>query len=223
MTLATMRYATEIEYPEGDGEPMAESDHQLFSMLYVIACLQHHFANNPNIYVSGNILFYYEKGNPEAVVAPDVLVVLGVPKRKRSSFKLWEEDKGPDLVIEITSKTTYTKDQGPKKGTYAFLGIREYFQYDPTQDYLVPPLQGLRLVGGNYLPIPAVTQPDGTFSVHSNILGLDLRLENGEIRLYNPDTEEKLLSYAEMDRARQTAETRIAELLAELAALKGGA
>ena len=34
-------------------------------------------------------------------------------------------------------------------------GYRSIFQYDPTRDYLEPSLQGLRLVGNAYQPIPA--------------------------------------------------------------------
>jgi Uma2 family endonuclease len=62
-------------------------------------------------------------------------------------------------VLEIISKNTRSKDQGAKKGIYAFLGVREYFQYDPTGDYLTPQLQGLRLVDGNYLPFANHTLP----------------------------------------------------------------
>ena len=43
-----------------------------------------------------------------------------------------------------------------RRNPYAFWGVEEYFQYDPTGDYLNPQLQGLRLIEGNYFPIPPV-------------------------------------------------------------------
>jgi len=152
------------------------------------------------------MFIYYEEGNPEAVVAPDVFVVLGTTKRDRMSYILWEEPKGPDFVLEITSRSTRTKDQGPKRGIYAFLGVREYFQYDPTHDYLVPALQGTRLVAGSYQALPPTTLPDGTLVLHSDVLGLDVRLEEGTLHFYDPVTGQKLLSHAEIEQALRVAE-----------------
>ena len=40
------------------------------------------------------------------------------------------------------------EDQGRKRELYRSLGVREYWQYDPTRDYLEPPLQGLELRAG---------------------------------------------------------------------------
>ncbi len=61
------------------------------------------------------------------------------------------------MVIEITSKSTKREDKTTKKELYRdVLKVAEYFQFDPTEDYLKPPLQGFRLVEGEYLPI----QPD---------------------------------------------------------------
>ncbi|HEY7710649.1 MAG TPA: Uma2 family endonuclease, partial [Candidatus Entotheonella sp.] len=129
------------------------------------------------MYVSGNRFIYYEPGNPRAVVAPDVFVVIGADQHDRSSYFLWQEPKAPDFVMEITSRSTRSEDQGPKRGTYAFLGVQEYWQYDPTGDYLEPPLQGFRLVGRNYEPIPEPARSDGGLTFHSAALNLALHLE----------------------------------------------
>ena len=91
--------------------------------------------------------------------------------------------------------------------------MHEYFQYDPTGDYLNPQLQGLRLVEGNYLPIVVKTLPDGTESLLSEVLGLELRWESGELRFYTPATGQKLLSHEEEAAARLVAEQ--AKLVAE--------
>lgn len=145
-------------------------------------------------------------------------MVFGVEKCQRRSYKTWENgNKAPDFVLEITSMSTRSQDQGAKKGIYAFLGVREYFQYDPTGDYLDPQLQGLHLVEGNYFPMPQTSLPDGTSSVSSEVLGLDLRvLPDGKLRFYNPTTGEFLLTHEEAEAARREAQERAQRLAAKL-------
>ncbi|MCF2148453.1 Uma2 family endonuclease [Desmonostoc muscorum LEGE 12446] len=208
---------TPIEYPDEDGKPMAEGDIQCSYLIYARSALRIYFRNLPNVYVAGNLFIYYEKGNPESVVAPDVFVVFGVENRDRGSYKTWEEnDKTPDFVLEITSKTTRSKDQGAKKGIYAFLGVREYFQYDPTGDYLNPQLQGLRLVEDNYFPVPTNSLSNDTVSLPSEVLGLELRLQEGKLRFYNPATDQILLTHEEEVAVRQAAEEKAQRLAAKL-------
>jgi Uma2 family endonuclease len=221
---------------------MAESDFQRKPLTYAVDALGLYFQDRPDVYVSGNLFIYYEEGNPKAVVAPDVFVVFGAPRHDRSTYRLWNEPKAPDFVLEITSRSTRSEDQGPKRGTYAFLGVREYVQYDPTQDYLRPPLQGFRLVGENYEPLPHTVLPDGTVVLPSEVLGLELRLRNGALRFFDPTTSRYLPSYQEAEQARrvaeqarqaaesrarqeaiarETAEARLAELEARLRELQG--
>jgi Uma2 family endonuclease len=206
MALSVSHPTQRIYYPSSDGQPVAESDFQLRPLLYAVTTLQTYFEDRADVYVAGNMFIYYEEGNPEAVVAPDVFVVLGTAKHDRASYMLWQEPKGPDFVLEITSRSTRTRDQGPKRGTYAFLGVREYFQYDPTHDYLVPALQGTRLVAGTYQAILPTTLSDSTLVLHSDVLGLDVRLEDDTLRFYEPGTGQKLLSHAEIVQAYQAAE-----------------
>ena len=138
-----------VEYPSSDGRPMAESDHQRTPLTCAVDRLRRHFRHRRDVYVSGNLLIYYEEGNPSAVVAPDVFVVIGAANADRSSYLLWNEPKGPDFVLEITSRTTHREDQGKKRRLYRALGVQEYWQYDPTSDYLNPALQGRSWSRGN--------------------------------------------------------------------------
>ena len=135
--------AAAIDYPSSDGKPMAESDSQRKPLTYAVECLGHYFRNAPEVYVSGNLLIYYEEGT-RARVAPDVFVVFGARNRKeeRASYRLWEEAKAPDFVLEITSPATWRDDRDRKRELYRRLGVGEYWQYDPTRNYLRPPLQG---------------------------------------------------------------------------------
>jgi len=193
----------EIEYPDGDGLPMAESDQTREFLIYCVEALDDYFRDRPDVYVSGNSFIYYQQGVPAAVIAPDVYVVFGVEKKQRRSYKVWEENGNtPSFVMEITSKTTQAKDEAEKPEKYAQLGVLEYFQYDPTGDYLHPPLKGSQLVNDRYQPIASTAA--GSF--YSAVLGLELRLLDGVLRFFNPQTGKKLLSFREMEQARQAAE-----------------
>ena len=132
----------EVDYPSSDGEPAAESSFQLIPLFYAFDALRRRYADRKDVFVAADLLIYYREGSP-AAVAPDVFVVFGAANHLRHSYQLWKEPKGPDLVLEITSESTRDKDQGPKREIYRQLGVREYWQYDPTGDYLKPPLQGL--------------------------------------------------------------------------------
>lgn len=195
-----------IVYPDTDGRPVAESDFQREPLLYAVSALRHWYRAREDVYVSGNILLYYEEGNPKAAVAPDVLVVLGAPKHDRRTYKLWQEPKAPDFVLEVTSRSTVSEDQGVKRGLYAYLGVSEYWQYDPTGDYLKPPLAGFRLVERNYWPMPIRAEPDGTLMGHSEVLGLALEVRAGRFHLVDPATDMPLPTYEESEQARLAAE-----------------
>jgi Uma2 family endonuclease len=203
MNLINQPLDFEIEYPDSDGLPMAESDQTREFLIYCVEALDEYFRDRSDVYVSGNSFIYYRQGVPDAVISPDVFVVFGVEKKKRRSYKVWEEGGiTPRFVMEITSKTTQEKDEQEKPDKYAQLEVQEYFQYDPTGDYLNPPLKGSVLVKGQYQAIAPAA--DGTF--YSQILGLELRLLDGDLRFFVPQTGEKLLSFQEMDQARRDAE-----------------
>ena len=209
--------AAAIEYPSSDGKPMTEGDAQLFPMIYAVERLRLYFHRDPDVYVSANLLIYYEEGNPKRRVAPDVFVVLGVPDRMRDNYLLWEEPKAPDFVLEITGPKKWRRDQGPKRRLYQRLGVREYWQYDPTGDYLEPALQGLKLVAGRYEVLPVRKFEDGTLAGWSAVLGLELRLVARGMRFFEPHTGEELLDYSEVqDKLKADEEKRkAAEALAE--------
>jgi Uma2 family endonuclease len=171
-----------IEYPESDGKPVGETDVHRREILHTIETLERHFRDAPDIYVSGNLMFYYEEGNPSAVVSPDVFVVKGVRKGLRRTYKLWDEGVAPCVVIEMTSRSTRLEDKGNKRALYALLGVREYFLFDPLGEYLKPPLQGFTLVDGEYAPLPF--ESDG--GIISRELGLKLYRDETVLRLFDP-------------------------------------
>jgi Uma2 family endonuclease len=202
----------EIEYPESDGKPMAETDVHLEQMVDgLLHPLKELYAPNPNVYVTGNINLYYSKGNPKLVVAPDVFVVFGIPKKQRRTYKLWVEGKPPDVVFELTSKATRRQDLNEKRYLYEELGVQEYFLFDPMREYLEPPLRGFRLEGGFYAPLVPEPFGEGEWQLESQVLGLQLRTDGQMLRLFNPATGRYLLTRPEEAQARRQAEQRAAE------------
>ena len=204
-----------VEYPSSDGKPLAENDAQLAAILYGISVLRTRYAGRGDVYVSGDLLIYYEEGNPRVSVAPDVFVVFGVEDRMRMSYKVWEEGKGPDFVLEVASPGTWREDVGPKREVYARLGVREYWLYDPLGEHLSSALQGYRQVGGGYERQPLLESMDGTLALYSETLGLELRAKGGEMRFRDPETGLDFLGHREEHAraerevvARQTAEAR---------------
>jgi len=208
--MATEITTKNIMYEESDGQPMAETDVHRNEGIYHIKALEDRYRNDPNVYVSGNIFVYYEEGEPYERCAPDVLVVFGVAQRERRTYKIWEEGKGPDVVIEITSKKTRYQDLNWKRELYKRLGVKEYYLYDPTADYLPRPIIAYRLEGGDYKEVA----PAGEVW-QSPLLGLELRLEQGRLRFYDAQSGERLLTPEERAEAQRRAEA--AQVQAEVA------
>ncbi|MBI4515813.1 MAG: Uma2 family endonuclease [Deltaproteobacteria bacterium] len=177
-----------IEYPERDGKPVGETDFHIAVIFYLRQALALHLRDQPNMYVAANMFLYYEEGNPQAVVCPDVFVVRGVPKRKRRTFKTWEEGAGPCVVIEVTSLSSRIEDLGNKRALYEMLGVREYFLYDPMGEYLRPALRGFRRVGEQFREL----KPAANGALRSLELALILRAEGDSLRLIDSVTGEKL-------------------------------
>ena len=200
------RTVTAVDYPSSDGKPVAESDFQLTVLTYAREALRSHFRTREDVYVAANLLIYHREGDVEARVAPDVFMVVGASNHERMSYLLWQEPKAPDWVLEITSRSTRHEDQGRKRELYRRLGVSEYWQYDPTGDYLRPVLQGLELVAGEYEALPSRERGDGTLAMASAVLGLELRVTDRGLRFHDPETGRDLLTHAEERASRQQAE-----------------
>ena len=207
-------------YPVEDDQPMSETFKHRKVSADSVAVLEIRHIDRADACVGGNNFLYYEEGNPKAVVSPDVFVAYGVPKETdREVWKLWVEGKAPDFILEVTSKSTRKDDEGKKKDIYERIGVTEYWQFDPTGDYLDPILKGRALgADGRYREF-ALERRDGGLCRFSAVLGLDLRLEDGRLRFFDPERSEYLLTpeeqqqaLQERDSALEAAEARIREL-----------
>lgn len=216
-TMTLPRIAHQIEYPESDGEPMAETDLHRREMNSLIESLAAHYHDTTDVYVAGNLFVYYEEGDPTARFAPDVFVVFGVPKHDRRTYRLWEESHAPAFVLEVTSRKTRLEDIGNKKALCAELGVAEYFLFDPANEYLRPQLQGFRLDQGNYQPLA----PDVEGALFSEVLGLRLKVDGRQLRLIEPATGRRLLRPDEAMQAHRAAQAELERLRAELDTLRG--
>ena len=233
--------ASVVHYPESDGNPMGETDLHRDEMVRHIELLRHYYRGQ-KVYVSGDLLVYYEQGNPKKFVVPDAFVVKGLAPKKRRIFRIWVERKTPDVIIETTSRKTRQVDLKTKPELYARLGVKEYFLFDPDREYLDPPLLGYRLAGETYQPIPL--EEDG--SLISEQLGLRLNDDSGRLMFVRLDNGHRLLTAEERAQheararraeaearraeaearraeaaARQAAEAEVARLREELACLRG--
>jgi Uma2 family endonuclease len=214
--------------PESDGKPIAETDLHRLLMIYLLIALEEYFRKDPLVYVSGNIFVYYrDESKLRKSICPDIFVVRGAKKKDRRVYNLDVERKAPEVVIELVSSQTKTEDLGNKRVINASLGVKEYFLFDPYSTALRPALRGFRLTNGAYMPMV------GTRLLRK-VLGLELRLEEGKLRLYDPKVGEYLRTHEESEterrrlgkrvaqelRARQKAQAKLAAAEAKVAALE---
>ena len=209
MAEALLHDADPVEYPDWDGKPVETLQHYLAAH-YVVGVFQMHFGADAH-YGANNGL-YYERGNPDAVLVPDVYCATHAPRHIAPSYKVWEEGGPPNFVLELASRSTVPRDVKEKRRIYAAMGVADYFLFDPVGGLLDPVLQGLRLAGRGYRRIRAARLADGGLSVPSEELGLELRAWGGArppvLRLYDPTTGKVLLPLDEELRRATIAQRR---------------
>ena len=207
----------EEEYPCSDGTVLMETEPHANSIVAMRNQLQWHFETRPDVYVTGSMAVYWRRGDPRAVVAPDVFVALGVPKTTRNSYRVWDEGGVvPAFVVEVASASTSGRDATGKRATYEEMGVAEYWRFDPLGKRVRQGLEGWRLAGACYKRVRAAGEA-GWY--RSEVLGLELRAEGWLLRFRDPVSGRDLLTHAEAGRALQEAERRAdAEAAARLQA-----
>ncbi len=168
---------TQDDLPCDDGVPMETLRHQ-FQMDLLIDVMDLWLAARGDGFAGGNMFLYYslEQTRHNTFVGPDFFVALDVPRGERKSWVVWEQGKGPDLVVELLSASTGQYDKTLKKTLYARqVRVPEYYWYDPfnPEDFA-----GFTLHGSNYQPLAI----DAKGRIHSPILNLDLGRRPGTFR-----------------------------------------
>jgi Uma2 family endonuclease len=170
---------TTINYPESDGKPMADNTKQFHWITVIKQNLDWLFAQDPQVFIAGDLFWYPVEGRPNIVTAPDVLVVFGRPKGDRGSYKQWEENNiAPQVVFEILSPSNSKTEMEKKLIFYDRYGVEEYYIYDPDYQQLEGWLRG----DNNSLEnIPTI------FNWVSPRLGIRFEQSEQELKLYRPD------------------------------------
>jgi Uma2 family endonuclease len=183
-----------VYYPCSDGKPMGETDVHIITLRLLLDALDDVFVDRADAYVSGHVNWYWEKGNPARRQAPRAMVVFGVEKEPRRSFRSWNEGGAvPAVCFEIASARTWRKYLGPVRDDYEAAGVREYFVFDPTREYLEAPIVGFQLRGRHYHPV----RTDEAGAMLSREQRLVLVPEGLMLRLVRLDTAELVLTREE--------------------------
>jgi Uma2 family endonuclease len=166
---------TEVSFPDSDGKPMAENTEQFQWIVLIKENLEILFADEPHVFVAGDLLWYPIQSRLISPVAPDAMVAFGRPKGRRGSYKQWEEENiAPQVVFEILSPCNHDEEMARKLEFYDTYGVEEYYQYDPDKD----DLKGWRREGSR---LDVISKMEGWVSPR---LGIRFEQASGTLRLY---------------------------------------
>lgn len=163
--------------PGEDTIPMIEPHAE--AACYSRDALAHHFrmAAGRAAHVGFDLPVLFRLEDEHGVVhagrlSPDVLVALGVEHWEGRREYDADALGAPAFVLEVLSKSTWRRDADAKLKTYAAIGVRECFLFDPIGEFPVPVLQGFALTKTQVRPLPLETLANGTEGVRSRMLGL---------------------------------------------------
>jgi len=195
-TIVEPRADADINYPESDGQPVAENTLQFQWITMIEGGLEALFVNDPNVFVAGDLLWYPVEGDPTISAAPDAMVVFGRPKGFRGSYLQWRENNiAPQVVFEVISPGNRPQELLHKNHFYQQYGVEEYYAYNPHNGEL----SGWHRVEGGWEVIPRLA------GWTSPRLGVRFEFENGELAIYRPDGR-RFTTFAETTRQLQVAE-----------------
>ena len=130
-------YPIEVVYPESDGKPMADNTRQFTYIVTLQGGIAALFADRPDVFVAGDLLWYPVEGNNQIRAAPDAMVVFGRPPGDRGSYQQWKEGGlAPQVVFEVLSPGNTVAEMTRKFRFYERYGVEEYYVYDPDRGSL---------------------------------------------------------------------------------------
>ena len=229
------------EYPDWsdlpDPEPPEDGMLQYPTIRIIDPLIAAHFAHRPDVLVARDGFLCWDRRDRNARLAPDWIIAFGVDaaaRMKDNGYLIWEAGKPPDIVIEVASPNTASRDLGIKRDMYAEIAVPEYWRLDPTGgDLYGEPLVGEYLVDGEYRRFDLYRDDAGRILSHSPAMNLDIYWDGEDFGIYDPATGQYLRGLLaerqetarerqrrkEAERARDAAETRaIQERAARLAA-----
>ncbi len=201
----------EIYYPSTVEDYMPENNIHFVLIANLAVMLQAFLQRARGNYVFGDIMFYYEEGNPRKFIAPDLMVCLNKEKEPSTGvYKLWEEGHVPQVVVEIASESTWLKDVSTKLAIYQKLGVKEYYVFDIERAFLPQALLAYHLIEGELVKVEVIDK-----RILSESLGLEF-VDTGEtLRFFNPETNEFLMTTEEIQAENEKLKAELARLKAE--------
>ncbi|HEY9906730.1 MAG TPA: Uma2 family endonuclease [Thermosynechococcaceae cyanobacterium] len=179
---------SEVIYRDCDGVPMANNTIQYGWIVMIQQNLNWLFADNPNVFVAGDLFWYPVEGRNTIAVAPDVLVAIGRPKGDRLFYKQWEEDNiPPQVIFEVLSPSSTRQEMDEKLLFFDRYGVEEYYIYDSDANQLWGWLRGEE----------GLAAIDSMQNWVSPQLSIRFDPAGDFLQLYRPD-EQPFLSYAEI-------------------------
>ncbi len=140
----------------------------------------------------------------EAAIVPDLLAVMDVPdpERDRNTWRVIDEGRGVDLVLEFRNMGKKHKDLVENVKDYARLGISEYFSLDCRSMQL----RGWRLATPGARVYTRMVPQGGVFP--STVFDLELGVADGRLRFFKnlaqiPTSEELVDRLQKMTNAYQ--------------------
>jgi Uma2 family endonuclease len=183
------------DYPESDGQPMADNTRQFEWIVTIEGGLDALFRDDPDVFVAGDLLWYPVEGRVDLRAAPDAMVVFGRPKGHRGSYiQHREAGIAPQVVFEVLSPNNRLMEMVRQLRFYERYGVEEYYVYDPeTGD-----LAGWLREGEELHEIPEMR---GWVSPR---LGVTFELDGTDLCLTGPDSR-RFASYVELTKQRNEA------------------
>ncbi|MCL6434430.1 MAG: Uma2 family endonuclease [Leptolyngbyaceae cyanobacterium HOT.MB2.61] len=185
---------------------MADNTQQFRWIVVIKENLEWLFANDPNIFVAGDLLWYPIEGNNQICQAPDAMVVFGRPKGDRGSYQQWKEDNiAPQVVFEVLSPSNTRAEMNRKLLFYDRYGVEEYYLYDPDTNALSGWLR-------NEGFLDVIEEMADWISPR---LQVRFNLSGSELQIIRPDGQ-PFMSYGEIARRAEQAEKRIQDAVPKL-------
>jgi Uma2 family endonuclease len=188
----------DLLFPDSDGKPMSDNTEQFRWIVTIKENLEILFADQPDVFIAGDLLWYPVRSTLVPGTAPDAMVIFGRPKGRRGSYKQWQEDNiAPQVVFEILSPSNTVAEMERKREFYETYGVEEYYQYDPGR---------LRLKGWQRQnnQLVEISQMTGWVSPR---LGVRFNMAATDMEIYRPDGR-KFLTSVELEQRAQAAEAQ---------------
>jgi Uma2 family endonuclease len=193
---------SEIVYPDSDGQPMSDNTLQFHWIVTIKENLELLFADHPDVFVAGDLLWYPVEGDNQTRRAPDVMVAIGRPKGDRGSYRQWKEEGiAPQVVFEILSPGNRFSEMAKKLAFYEHYGVSEYYLYDPDRN---------DLTAWQRCDEKLALVPD-LLNWESPLLKIRFELTPETLNIYKPNGE-RFLSYVELGQLAQAAQAEVEQL-----------